>query len=61
MIAIRFAAFVLAAVILFALFWLHQQPNPDTNPACTLLVGFFITCFGTVAFTCRQRSTTDEA
>lgn len=61
MIALRWAAFILAAVTLFALFCLHQQPNPDTNPACTLLVGFFLACFGTVAYTCRDRRTTDEA
>lgn len=49
MMAIRFAAFTLAATCLIAL------ANTPNSPATIWLTGFFFTCFAVVAFTCRER------
>lgn len=52
MMAVRFAAFTLAATCLIAL---AITPN---SPATLIIAGFFFACFGVVAWTCR--ATTNE-
>lgn len=51
MMAIRFAAFTLAATCLIAL---AITPN---SPATIWLTGFFFTCFAVVAWSCRETNT----
>lgn len=48
MIVLRWAAFMLAALTLWAL-----TVTPNTNPASLPLVGFFILTFTAVCYTCR--------
>lgn len=49
MMAVRFAAFTLAATCLIAL------ANTPNSPATIWLTGFFFTCFAVVAWSCRGR------
>lgn len=59
MTTIRYAAFLLAAITLWALYLLPPDPT-NTNPAAFWLVGFFALCFGVVCWTCRERRTTHD-
>lgn len=49
MIALRYAALLLAALSLGCLYF-----TPNTNPASLALVGFFAICFSVVVWTCRE-------
>lgn len=51
MIPLRYAAFLAGATTLVCIAF---TPN---SPASIQLVGLFICCFGTVAWTCRERKT----
>lgn len=53
MITLRYAAFLLATITLGCLACI---PN---SPATVILAGFFLICFGVVAWTCREPRRTD--